>query len=129
MLSDLSPGIKISITRSISTAFDQYMAKILWDETSYNFEDFMNEWRLYITNNSSWYSKVSDEIKSSPEFHQELAVKINEVIEKIFSEAPTSEQIETLDRLQKQLGTDYDYSCKTEAKFYIDYLSEQLKKK
>lgn len=129
MLSDLSPGIKISITRSISTAFDQYMAKILWDEASYNFEDFMNEWRLYITNNSSWYGKVSDEIKSSPEFHQELAVKINEVIEKIFSEAPTSEQIETLDRLQKQLGTDYDYSCKTEAKFYIDYLSEQLKKK
>ncbi|WP_203363548.1 hypothetical protein [Bacillus sp. REN10] len=129
MLSDLSQGIKISITRSIVTAFERYMAKILWDEKAYNFEDFMNEWQQYINTSSSWYSKVSDEMKSSPEFHEELATKINEVIEKIFSEEPTPEQIDTLDQLQKQLGTDYDYSYKAEAKFYIDFLTEQLKKK
>ncbi|WP_338751942.1 hypothetical protein [Bacillus sp. FJAT-52991] len=129
MLSDLSQGIKISITRSITTAFEQYMAQILWDENAYNFKDFMNEWQKYISTSSSWYSKVSDDIKSSPEFHEELAAKINEVVEKIFSEAPTTEQIDTLDQLQKELGTDYDYSYKAEAKFYIDFLTDQLKKK
>ncbi|MGM7634714.1 hypothetical protein [Bacillus sp. Hm123] len=129
MLSDLSQGIKISITRSITTAFEHYMARILWDENAYKFEDFMQEWQKYISTSSSWYDKVNDEIKSSPEFHEELAVKINEVVKKILSEVPTPEQIDTLDQLQKELGTDYDYSYKAEAKFYIDFLTAQLKKK
>ncbi|KAB7707645.1 hypothetical protein F9802_06760 [Bacillus aerolatus] len=129
MLSNLSQGIKISITRSIKTAFEQYMARILWDEKTYRFEDFLDEWRTYIHTSASWYDKVDEEIKTSPAFHEELAAKINEVIERIFSEEPTSGQLEELEALQKEMGTDFDFSCRAEAKFYIDFLSEQLKKK
>jgi len=127
MLQSLPHGVKISITRSIATAFEQYMAKIQWQDHRFSFEEFMQEWKEYIQSNSSWYHKVSNDIKSSPEFHEEIASKMNEIIEKIISEEPTPEQIETVDALQKQLGTDYDYSCKMEAKFYIDFLSKQLK--
>lgn len=129
MLSSLSQGIKISITRSIKTAFEQYMASILWDEKAYRFEDFMDEWKTYIHTSSSWYSKVDSEVKTSPEFHEELALKINEVIEKTFSEEPTADQLEELSALQKEMGTDFDFSCRAEAKFYIDFLTDQLKKK
>ncbi|MFL0362309.1 hypothetical protein ACH0BF_04720 [Pseudobacillus sp. 179-B 2D1 NHS] len=129
MLSSLSQGIKISITRSIKIAFEQYMAKISWDEKAYRFEDFMDEWRTYIHTSSSWYSKVDSEMKSSPEFHEELAAKINEVIEKVFSEEPTAEQLQELAVLQKKMGTDFDFSCRSEAKFYIELLTDQLKKK
>ncbi|KKB36550.1 hypothetical protein [Bacillus thermotolerans] len=129
MLSNLPSGVKISISRSIKTAFEQYMAKILWGEDAYRFEDFMKEWREYIHNHASWYDQISDEMKASDEFHQELADKITEVIEKIFSEEPTSKQIEELESLQKELNTSVDYSCKAEAKFYLSYLKEQLKKK
>jgi hydroxymethylpyrimidine pyrophosphatase-like HAD family hydrolase len=128
MLQSLPHGVKISITRSITTAFEQYMAKIQWQDHRFSFEDFMQEWKEYIQSNSSWFHKVSPEIKSNPEFHEEVASKINEIIEKILTEKPTPEQIEKIEALQKQLGTDYDYSCKTEAKFYIDFLSQQLKK-
>ncbi|MFK2825590.1 hypothetical protein QYG89_07850 [Bacillus sp. B190/17] len=129
MFSSLSQGIKISITRSIKTSFEQYMAKIMWDEKVYRFEDFFNEWKTYIHTSASWYDKVSEEIKSSPEFHEELAEKINEVVERVLSEEPTSDQLEELEALQKEAGTDFDFSCRMEAKFYIDFLSEQLKKK
>lgn len=129
MLSSLSQGIKISITRSIKIVFEQYMANISWDEKAYRFEDFMDEWRTYIHTSSSWYSKVDSKVKSSPEFHEELAAKINEVIEKVFSEEPTADQLEELAALQKEMGTDFDFSCKAEAKFYIDLLHDQLKKK
>ncbi|GLY09039.1 hypothetical protein [Pseudobacillus badius] len=129
MLSSLSQGIKISITRSIKTAFEQYMAKISWDEKAYSFEDFMDEWKTYIHTSSSWYGKVDSDIKSSPEFHEELAAKINEVIEKILSEEPTADQLEEMARLQEEMNTDVDFSCRAEAKFYIDLLNDQLKKK
>ncbi|MBS4175445.1 hypothetical protein [Bacillus sp. FJAT-49736] len=125
MFNELSPGIKISISRSISTVFEQYMEKIQWDENKYSLEDFIHEWKEYINNHASWFDQVSDEIKEDPSFHEDLALKINETIEKILSEEPTPDQLEQIEQLQKELKTDYSYSCKAEAKFLIQYLSKQ----
>ncbi|MCP3761454.1 hypothetical protein NLX67_03485 [Domibacillus sp. A3M-37] len=129
MLNGLSHGIKISITRSITMAFEQYMANIMWDEDTYSPSDFMKEWQRYIQQNASWYSDVPSDVKNDPRFHEEMAVKINKVVAKIFSEEPTEVQIETINALQEKLGTDYDFSCKAEARFYIDFLNEYEKKK
>lgn len=120
MLKNLAPGIKISISRSISMSFEQYMSRIGWDENKYNLNDFIKEWREYIINSSSWYSQISEEMKADPVFHEELAVKINETIEKIFNEEPTPAQIEEIEKLQAKHGKEFDYSCKMEAKYIID---------
>ncbi|MCM3574437.1 MULTISPECIES: hypothetical protein [Mesobacillus] len=120
MLKDLAPGIKISISRSISKSFEQYMSRIGWDENKYNLNDFIKEWREYIINSSSWYSQLSEEMKADPVFHEELAVKINETIEKVFNEEPTPAQIEEIEELQTKHGKEFDYSCKMEAKYIID---------
>ncbi|MGD6943613.1 hypothetical protein ACQCT6_16475 [Cytobacillus gottheilii] len=119
---DLSQGIKISVSRSITTSFERYMINIQWDEEQFDIQRFVSEWQEYIQNHSSWYSQVSDEMKADPEFHQELAAKINEIIEKIFSEKPTDEQMEEIESLQKQTGKEMDYSCKMEAKYVIEQL-------
>lgn len=118
MLKDLPSGLKISISRSISTVFEQYMEEIKWDEEKYNLEDFIKQWQLYINNHASWFSKISEEVKSAPSFHEEVAKKINETIEKILSEPPTSEQIAELEKLQNKQS----YSCKAEAKYLINQL-------
>jgi hypothetical protein len=128
MFNQLSSGTKISITRSIKTAFEQYMAKISWDEDKYELQDFVQLWRTYINESASWFNNLDDQIKNDPIFHEELAVKINETIEKILSEPPTEEQMNEIDSLQKDLGTDYDYSCKVEAKFLLDKLQGMAKK-
>lgn len=41
MYKELSSGIKISITRSISTSFETYLASIGWDEERFSMEDFI----------------------------------------------------------------------------------------
>jgi hypothetical protein len=120
MLKDLAPGIKISISRSISKSFEQYMSRIGWDENKYNLNDFIKEWREYIINSSSWYSQLSEEMKADPVFHEELAVKINETIEKVFNEEPTPAQIEEIEKLQTKHGKEFNYSCKMEAKYIND---------
>lgn len=130
MLKDLAPGVKISITRSITTVFEQYMARINWEENKYDLNEFIHEWREYIGNNASWFDKVSEEMKVSPSFHEDLAQKINETIQKILSEEPTAEQIAELEQLQEKTGNEISYSCKAEAKYLLDCLSsEQSKKK
>jgi hypothetical protein len=129
MFKDLSPGIKISITRSITTVFEQYMNRIEWDESRMDLSVFMAEWSEYIHNQASWFDKVEKGIKNNPQFHEELAEKINETIEKILSEEPTQAQMDEIEALQKELHEDYNYSCKTEAKFLIEKLKEELKKK
>jgi len=96
------------------------MSRIGWDENKYSLEDFIKEWRQYIINSSSWYSQLSEETKADPVFHEELAAKINETIEKIFNEEPTQEQIEEIEKLQQLHGKEFDYSCKMEAKYIID---------
>jgi hypothetical protein len=125
MFKDLSPGIKISITRSITTAFEQYMNRIDWNESEMDLSAFIADWRDYIQNQASWFDKLESDIKNNPLFHEELAGKINETIEKILSEEPTEAQMDEIDALQKEVREEYDYSCKTEAKYVI----EKLKKK
>jgi hypothetical protein len=129
MFKDLSPGIKISITRSITTAFEQYMNRIDWNESKMDVATFISEWREYIQNQASWFEKVEEDVKTNPLFHQELADKINETIEKILSEEPTNAQMEEIAALEKELREEYDYSCKTEAKYLIEKLKDELKKK
>jgi hypothetical protein len=128
-LKDLSQGIKISISRSITTSFESYMKNINWDEDKFNLQSFVGEWREYINNHASWYSQVGDEIKADPAFHGELAEKINEVINKILSDKPTQAQMDEITALQEELGEEYDYSCKLEAKFVLEKLKNELKKK
>lgn len=126
---DLSQGIKISISRSITTSFESYMNGINWNEDKFNMQNFVAEWREYIINHASWYSQISEVTKADPVFHEELAIKINEVINKILSEKPTKAQMDEINELQEQLEKDYDYSCKLEAKYVIEVMKEQLKKK
>ncbi|MFL8937757.1 hypothetical protein ACKA06_13260 [Rossellomorea oryzaecorticis] len=128
MLKNLPSGTKISITRSIKTSFEHYMASIQWEEDKFDIEDFIKDWRSYITENASWYKSLDEEIKNDPEFHQDLALKINQTIEKVLSETPTEDQIKEIEELQQGQGTDYDFSCKAEARFLLEKLENSSKK-
>ncbi|MED4071405.1 hypothetical protein [Priestia endophytica] len=120
MLKDLPQGVKVSITRSITKAFEDYMSEIKWNESQYSSNAFIDQWKTYIRNNASWFEKIDESMKESPEFHQELAVKINETIQKVVTEPPTEEQVAQLERLTKEQGNiNVDYSCKAEARFWI----------
>jgi hypothetical protein len=129
MFKNLSSGTKISITRSIKTSFEQYMASIQWEEDKFAIEDFIQSWRSYITEHASWYKNLDEQTKNDPEFHQELALKINEIIDKVLSEEPSEVQIQSLEEIQKKNGTDYDFSCKAEAKYLLDKFEASSKKK
>ncbi|QCR31444.1 hypothetical protein [Lysinibacillus sp. SGAir0095] len=128
MYKQLSSGVKISITRSISTSFESYLASIGWDEDKFSMEEFVANWQKYFTENAAWYDKVPQDVLVSPEFHQELAQKIDEVIAKILSEKPTKKQIDSIEKMQKALGTNFTYECKAEAAYVEQQLKEQLKK-
>ncbi len=129
MLKNLSPGVKISISRSISTAFEQYMNSIEWNEEIADMKMFVLQWKEYITQNASWYEKVDETLKTDPAFHEELANKINQTINKILSERPTDDQIKEIEELQKQVSIkEYTYSCRAEARYVIEQLQKELKK-
>ena len=126
MYKQLSSGIKISITRSISTSFEAYLASIGWEEDKFSMEDFMASWQEYFKTNAAWIDKIPQEILLSTEFHEEIAKKIDEVMDKILTEPPTEKQIETIDALQAQLKTNYSYSCKAEAAYIEQLLKEKI---
>ena len=127
MYKELSSGVKISITRSISTSFEAYLASIGWDEEKFSMEEFVASWQKHFTKNAAWFDKVPQEVLTSPEFHEELAKKIDEVIAKILNEKPTEKQIESIEKLQAQLGTDYTFHCKAEAAYVEQLLKQRLK--
>ena len=127
MYKQLSSGVKISITRSISTSFEAYLASIGWDEDKFSMEDFMVYWQNYFKDNAAWIDKVPQEILLSTEFHEEIAKKIDEVIAKILNEEPTEKQKKDIAKLQKQLGTDYEFDCKAEAAYVEQLLKDKLK--
>lgn len=129
MFKDLSQGIKISIARSITTSFEQYMMNIDWDEKRFNMQNFVEEWRNYINNHASWYNQISDEMKENSRFHEDLAEKINVMLDKILTEEPTQAQIEEIEKLQQELKQEADFSCKMEAKYVIEKMKAELKKK
>lgn len=124
MYKQLSSGIKISITRSISFAFETYMNKIEWREDKYDLTDFVAHWQQYVLTSAAWYDKVPQEALSSIEFQEELANKINEVIAKVLQQAPTDEQIANITKLEQATGQSFDYGCKAEATFVENKLKE-----
>lgn len=129
MLKNLSPGVKISISRSISTAFEQYMNSIDWNEEVADMKMFVLKWQEYINQNASWYDKVDENLKNDPAFHAALAEKINQTIDKILSERPTDAQMAEIEELQKQVSVnEYAYSCRAEARYVIEQLKNELKK-
>ncbi|ABO68448.1 hypothetical protein B1691_15555 [Geobacillus sp. 47C-IIb] len=126
MLNHLPKEVKISVTRSISSAFEKYMESIQWDEQKYAMDKFLAYWREYAEKHASWFHQLDDAVKRDPRFHKELADKINEVIGKILNEPPTEQEIKTLNGLIDRLGiADIDYTCKMEAKYHIRRLTEQ----
>ena len=127
MYKQLSSGVKISITRSISTSFEAYLASIGWEEDKFSKEDFMASWQAYFKANAAWIDRIPQEVLLSNDFHEEIAKKIDEVIDKIFTEPPTEKQIKAIDALQAQLKTNYSYSCKAEATYVEQLLQEKLK--
>lgn len=130
MFQSLSQGVKISITRSIKTAFEQYMNNINWDDQKFNSDDFVRHWRDYSKENATWFEKIDEKMRLDSSFHQELTEKINETIEKIFKAPPTEKQMNEIDSLIKELEiNDIDYCCSMEADYQINLLKEELKKK
>ena len=127
MYKQLSSGVKISITRSISTSFEAYLASIGWDEEKFSMEDYMVSWQSYFKNNAAWIDKVPSEILLSNEFHAEIAKKMDEVIAKILNEEPTEKQKKDIAELQKKLGTKYKFDCKAEAAYVEQLLKDKLK--
>ena len=127
MYKKLSSGVKISISRSISTAFEQYLASIGWDEDKFSMEDFVLKWQDYFTENAAWCDVGPQEVLVSPEFHEEVAKKMDEIIAKILNEEPTQKQVDSIEKMQKELGTNYTYGCKAEAAYVEQLLKDQLK--
>lgn len=125
MYKNLSPNLKISITRSITQTFEQYMSDIAWSEDKFRIEDFISNWQQYITTKALWYSEIPNEIKYDSGFHEDLAVRINEVIERVLQDPPTDEQIAAIQIIQEELDTHYEYDCKAQA----TYVEELLKNK
>ena len=78
-------------------------------------------WREYITTKALWYSKIPDDMKHDPKFHEDLAQRINEIIARILSEPPSEEQIAAIQMMQEELNTHYEYDCKAEA-VYVETL-------
>ncbi|CAM3134307.1 hypothetical protein FITA111629_05405 [Filibacter tadaridae] len=126
MFKDLSPNIKSSITRSITQTFEQYMSNIGWSEEKFSIDAYMADWREYITTKALWYSKVPDDLKLDPKFHEDLAQRINEVIARILGDPPSEEQIVTIQLMQEALNTHYEYDCKAEAVYVETLLKEQM---
>lgn len=127
MYKQLSSGVKISITRSISTSFEAYLASIGWDEDKFSMEDYMVSWQNYFKDNAAWIDKIPTEVLLSSEFHEEIAKKMDEVINKILNEEPTEKQKKDIAALQKKLGTNYKFDCKAEAVYVEQLLKNQLK--
>ncbi|MCH4826857.1 MAG: hypothetical protein N2C11_07260 [Planococcus sp. (in: firmicutes)] len=117
MYKSLSPGVKSSITKSISKVFERYMAQIEWQEQKFQLADFMNAWKAYIENEAKWYKQVSEEVKVAPEFHESIAEKINHTIDRILKEPPSENQVARIENKQEYLQTSYDYACRAEADF------------
>lgn len=121
MFKDLSPNLKSSITRSITQTFEQYMSDIEWSGEKFSIDNYIASWREYITEKALWYSKIPENMKIDPEFHEDLAKRINEIIARILSEPPSEEQIVAIQSMQEELDTYYEYHCKAEA-IYVDTL-------
>ncbi|MDW0114060.1 hypothetical protein QT711_12760 [Sporosarcina saromensis] len=68
------------------------------------------------------------EIKTDHHFHEDLAQRINEGIQRILNEPPSEDQIASIQMMQEKLDTHYTYGCKAEANFVEKLLTEHLQK-
>lgn len=105
------------------------MEGIEWSESKFSIEDYMSSWREYITTKALWYSEISDQVKVSAEFHEELAGRITEVINRVLEDPPTEEQIANIQMMQEKLNTHYTYDCKAEAAYVERLLKKEIDKK
>lgn len=121
MYKQLPHGVKIGITRSIAASFEKYMKDIEWNEEKFDMQQFVEQWQQYLYTKSTWINKVDDELKGHPDFHQALAMKVNEKINELINEDPTEEQLELL---KKHEVNNIDNFCKLEAEYYIDRLQK-----
>ncbi|MBY0597746.1 hypothetical protein [Bacillus bingmayongensis] len=119
MYKQLPHGVKIGITRSIVASFTEYMKSIEWNEEKFDMQQFVEQWKQYLYTKSRWLDQIDDEVKNHPDFHQELAMKVNEKMNRILNEYPTKEQLYELENLGfKNLGS----LCKEQAQYYIEHL-------
>ncbi|CKG39587.1 Uncharacterised protein [Streptococcus pneumoniae] len=58
-------------------------------------------------------------MKGHPDFHQALAMKVNEKINELINEKPSEEQVEQLKRNKVKHA---DEMCKLEAEYHIERL-------
>lgn len=112
MYKQLPHGVKIGITRSIVVSFEKYMKEIEWNEEKFDMQQFVEQWKQYLYTKSTWVNKVDDELKGHPDFHQALAMKVNEKINELINEKPSEEQVEQLKRNKVKHA---DEMCKLEA--------------
>lgn len=117
MHKSLPPSVKSSITKSISKNFEKYMAQIEWKEDRFQLTDFMDTWKAYIENEAKWYKQLPEEVKAAPEFHESVAEKINQTIDRVLKEPPSEDQVARIEMRQESLHTSYDYACRAEADF------------
>lgn len=127
MYQTLPQGIKVSISHSIKKAFKLYMESIHWDDDKYDSDEFVQYWHDYSKKHAAWVKDVEEEKMQDPTFQEELVKKVNEIIKNTIETEPTHKQIEEINQLVEELGTDdVDYCCKAEAEFKIEKLSKQL---
>ncbi|MGI2733706.1 hypothetical protein [Bacillus cytotoxicus] len=119
MYKQLPHGVKIGITRSIVASFEQYMKDIEWNAEKFDMQQFVEQWKQYLYTRSTWLHKVDCELKEHPDFHQALAMRVNEKINELINEEPTEEQKE---QLKKHKVKHVDEMCKLEAQYHIDRL-------
>ncbi|GAE26295.1 hypothetical protein JCM9140_2344 [Halalkalibacter wakoensis JCM 9140] len=128
MYQNLPTGLKISITRSIKTAFLSYMSQIEWDESVYSSDQFVQYWFNHSGKHAAWAQDIDQDLFNDARFQEDLLKKINEVIQNIFETEPTPTQISEIESLVAQVGSnDVDYSCKAEAAYYIEKLQKQVR--
>ncbi|MFJ8242314.1 hypothetical protein [Bacillus tropicus] len=119
MYKQLPHGVKIGITRSIVVSFEKYMKDIEWNEENFDMQQFVEQWKQYLYTKSTWIDKVDDELKGHPDFHQALAMKVNEKINEFINEKSSEEQIEQLKRNKMKHAEEM---CKLEAEYHIERL-------
>jgi hypothetical protein len=122
MYKKLPHGVKVGITRSIATSFEHYMKTIEWNEKKFDIQQFMEQWRQYIHTQSTWIHKLDDQLRDHPDFHETLAMKVNEKITDLLHEEPTEEQLHILQEYGIQ---DADSFCKLEAEYHIECAKEK----
>lgn len=128
MLKDLSPNIKSSITRSITQTIEQYFASIDWELERFDVVELFEMWGEYVQERALWYDTLPDEMKESSQFQEDLANRVNELLEKTFTAQPaTEEQVANIRYMEEQLDLyNKDILCKMHATYLEQTLQEQL---